>query len=449
MNSNYSTDTDKGLYKKVWLNKEEVKIGINQLPYSFPENKVTILVVNKQEEEISKTRSIIKFNVTFHKEFNFLMNNDGHCVDELFCFKELFFKEITFQNANYFIIFAARGKWFTKDILQQDLIGKPLLKVFIRIMNNLFNYNLSQNVNKEDQSVAFIYDNNEKKCYEPIESKGLMKLEYIWSPDKIICDHYEEGLMIGFASQSKFNVNGQNYTTGFGWYLNGSGYKYPGDSISISSNIYFGSKTIIEVKYDFKKETISYNVNGQNYEDVFTNVKDTGIRFLEKREFTNREEEIKREYKKRTEELQQKEEELQKEIQEIDKIKQKMSTTTLLSTNKPIKLNVGGTVFTTLLNTLTSEPDTFFVTFFSDYFAKEMTDVCYFIDRDPKYFNLILNHLRGNDIVKKIESLNDNDLLNFVEEVHYYQIESLMKKLPKKGIIILKQMGVELLDKIL
>ncbi|KAL9647979.1 hypothetical protein ABK040_016670 [Willaertia magna] len=339
MISNNNTDTDKGLYKKVWLNKE-VKIGTNQLPYSFPENKVTILVVNKQEEEISKTRSIIKFNVTSHKEFNFLMNNDGHCVDELFCFKELFFKEITFQNANYFIIFAARGKWFTKDILQQDLIGKPLLKVFIRIMNNLFKYNLSQNVNKEDQSVAFIYDNNERKCYEPTESKGLMKLEYIWSSDKIICDHYEakvhtnvgwhekccfiqcgnavqlsnenkrikkingegnwncgalgqvnchhykikiitppkyrEGLMIGFASQSKFNVNGQNYTTGFGWYLNGSGYKYPGDSISISSNIYFGSKTIIEVKYDSKKETISYNVNGQNYEDVFTNVKDTG-----------------------------------------------------------------------------------------------------------------------------------------------------------------------------
>ncbi|KAL9654732.1 hypothetical protein ABK040_008529 [Willaertia magna] len=354
-----NNNSKEGPYKTVWLNKEEVRIGTNQLPHQFPDNKVTVLVVNKQEEKIDQKKSKIKFNVTFCKEFNFLLNNnDEDRVDELFRFKEFFKKISASQNNNYFIIFAARGKWFTKDILQQEIIGKPLLDKFICVMGGLFNYYPYQFVNDEDQSVAFIYDNNEKKCFEPKKENNYMHLKYIKFPDKTICDshkakvhkivgwcedlgqllkemdikvekkqccfiqcgsnaqlsngnkrikkvgtsgwncgalgdlnchHYKikiitppsGGLMIGFAQKSKFIVNGPNYSSGFGWYLYGNGGKYSssnykGSSDSIGSNINKTSGTIIEVKYNSKKETISYIINGQNYENVFTNVKDTG-----------------------------------------------------------------------------------------------------------------------------------------------------------------------------
>ncbi|KAL9656400.1 hypothetical protein ABK040_005166 [Willaertia magna] len=108
-----------------------------------------------------------------------------------------------------------------------------------------------------------------------------------------------------------------------------------------------------------------------------------------------------------------------------------------------IKLNIGGAIFTTLLSTLISEKDTFFEKFFGDHFSKEMVDGCYLIDRDAKYFDLILNHMRGKDISRKLEELKESDLFDFVEEVVFYQITSLMPKLPKKGIKMLKELGIE------
>lgn len=62
---------------------------------------------------------------------------------------------------------------------------------------------------------------------------------------------------------------------------------------------------------------------------------------------------------------------------------------------KKIKLNVGGKIFVTTIQTLTKDPDSMLASMFSGRF--DMTpdeDDAFFIDRDPKYFRFILNFLR-------------------------------------------------------
>src|SRR5947209_16168674 len=68
-------------------------------------------------------------------------------------------------------------------------------------------------------------------------------------------------------------------------------------------------------------------------------------------------------------------------------------------TNKRIvKLNIGGTTFTTSLSTLTTQ-ETFFSALLSGAFEVVEDEFgAYFIDRDPRNFHLILNYLRGQDI---------------------------------------------------
>jgi hypothetical protein len=55
----------------------------------------------------------------------------------------------------------------------------------------------------------------------------------------------------------------------------------------------------------------------------------------------------------------------------------------------------------TSVDTLTHEKDTFFSTLFSGNFKTDFKNESsrdeYFIDRDPTYFGLILNHLRGSN----------------------------------------------------
>ncbi len=95
-----------------------------------------------------------------------------------------------------------------------------------------------------------------------------------------------------------------------------------------------------------------------------------------------------------------------------------------------IKLNIGGTVFTTTIDTMVSERDTFFSASMSDivivltftivFSGKFNTspddDGEYFIDRDATHFDIILNHLRGVDVSSKIKELkgSQKDLLQEV-----------------------------------
>ena len=64
------------------------------------------------------------------------------------------------------------------------------------------------------------------------------------------------------------------------------------------------------------------------------------------------------------------------------------------------KVNVGGTIFTTLTSTLSSYPSSMLAAMFSGRHnvVRDENDVV-FIDRDPKYFHLILSFLRGEEMI--------------------------------------------------
>ncbi|KAL9656398.1 hypothetical protein ABK040_005164 [Willaertia magna] len=108
-----------------------------------------------------------------------------------------------------------------------------------------------------------------------------------------------------------------------------------------------------------------------------------------------------------------------------------------------ITLNVGGTLFRISSNNLLLEGDTFFT---KEGMANKIEGCAentqFDIDRDPKYFGLILNHLRRVDISREINNLSEVELFSFVQEVKFYEIGSLMRILPFKGKQMLKELRV-------
>ena len=122
------------------------------------------------------------------------------------------------------------------------------------------------------------------------------------------------------------------------------------------------------------------------------------------------------------------------------KVASSTSVASKLGKNQMIKLNVGGKIFATNLSTITSVKETFFTGYFNDHFdpKPEEEDNAFFIDRPFEQFQLILNYLRGIDIKQKIKTLNESDLIDFIEEVVYYQITPIYDLLPQSGIRILR-----------
>ena len=60
-----------------------------------------------------------------------------------------------------------------------------------------------------------------------------------------------------------------------------------------------------------------------------------------------------------------------------------------------VKLNIGGSYFTTNVQTLTKDPNTMLAAMFSGKFEmKPCEDGAFFIDRDGTHFRFILNYLR-------------------------------------------------------
>ena len=92
-----------------------------------------------------------------------------------------------------------------------------------------------------------------------------------------------------------------------------------------------------------------------------------------------------------------------------------------------IILNVGGKRFETSRQTLTSVPDTYLASMFSGRFelAPDAEDGSYFIDRDPKHFNLVLNYLRdsgssNNKASVKAGTMDEHERKDFVDELMFY-----------------------------
>eukprot|EP00026_Physarum_polycephalum_P011907 Phypoly_transcript_12155.p1 GENE.Phypoly_transcript_12155~~Phypoly_transcript_12155.p1 ORF type:complete len:331 (+),score=42.69 Phypoly_transcript_12155:133-1125(+) len=87
--------------------------------------------------------------------------------------------------------------------------------------------------------------------------------------------------------------------------------------------------------------------------------------------------------------------------------------------SRKVVMDVGGKRFTTTRDTLLSVEDTYFTALLSGHFQAEK-DGSYFIDRNPKYFAIILEFLRTGQF--SVSHLNREQIENLKIELDFYQI---------------------------
>lgn len=96
------------------------------------------------------------------------------------------------------------------------------------------------------------------------------------------------------------------------------------------------------------------------------------------------------------------------------------------SVKSMVKLNVGGTIFATTKDTLLVEHGSYFTNLLSEYFAIDTDENgCYFIDRNPKYFGIILDYLRTKVLITDVLTPQEKKMLHL--EIEYYHIPSLLR----------------------
>ncbi|CAF0859943.1 unnamed protein product [Rotaria sp. Silwood1] len=115
------------------------------------------------------------------------------------------------------------------------------------------------------------------------------------------------------------------------------------------------------------------------------------------------------------------------EEKEWKDIKVKLATTSMKGM---VILNVGGDKYTTSIETLTCEKNTFFTALFSEQWQleKDPDDRSIFIDRNGTIFTYILEYLRTNMLPDNV--MNDKSLLKrLIVEAEYFRLHSLMDRL--------------------
>ena len=96
-----------------------------------------------------------------------------------------------------------------------------------------------------------------------------------------------------------------------------------------------------------------------------------------------------------------------------------------------IKLNVGGNIYQTSLETLTKHPESLLAELFSGRFnLKQGSDGCYFVDRDGTHFRHILNYLRSG--TAPVLSVLKTDAEEILQEAEYYGLIGLVKAINNK-----------------
>lgn len=89
-----------------------------------------------------------------------------------------------------------------------------------------------------------------------------------------------------------------------------------------------------------------------------------------------------------------------------------------------VKLNVGGEIFETSLQTLTKDPNSMLAVMFSGKFNMKPTeDGTFFIDRDGTYFRFILNFLRTGTLTLPEDTVVYEEVM---KEAKFYQIQQLI-----------------------
>ena len=96
-----------------------------------------------------------------------------------------------------------------------------------------------------------------------------------------------------------------------------------------------------------------------------------------------------------------------------------------------VRLNVGGQVFETSKPTLLAEPGSmFYALIHSGAFVPDAQTGDFFIDRDPKFFGVLLHYLRDNrrdgHLNLDMDDLSPAGKEMLRSDVEYYQLESLM-----------------------
>jgi len=110
---------------------------------------------------------------------------------------------------------------------------------------------------------------------------------------------------------------------------------------------------------------------------------------------------------------------------ERERLTQKFNKFVLTET---IMLNVGGTIFSTSLTTLTSQKGSLFDSMFSSAFeSKKESDGSIFIDRNPKHFGYILDYLRGS--FPPVENFSKREIDELKIEADFYQLTALLSLL--------------------
>ncbi len=94
-----------------------------------------------------------------------------------------------------------------------------------------------------------------------------------------------------------------------------------------------------------------------------------------------------------------------------------------------IKLNIGGKIFTTSKTTLLMYPNSFFSAMLSSGKWNPDEDGEYFIDRNPKYFDILLDFMRngGLDSNSEVYDMNKKEKESLRREAEFYLLDSLIE----------------------
>ena len=90
------------------------------------------------------------------------------------------------------------------------------------------------------------------------------------------------------------------------------------------------------------------------------------------------------------------------------------------------KLNVGGHVYWTTHDTLTSHGPNMLAAMLRHPNPGQKVDDAFFIDRDPETFRWILNHLRGSKTLPRKDSV---DMYLLKEEAEYFAMDDLLMRI--------------------
>ena len=130
-----------------------------------------------------------------------------------------------------------------------------------------------------------------------------------------------------------------------------------------------------------------------------------------------------------TEDLTHKKEEFDADVQRFEEEVQRMKSLHKIQQTR-IKLDIGGHVYTTSLQTLSRDPNSMIAAMFSGkHELHQEADGSYFIDRDGTYFRYILNFLRDGYIDAGTLPNDSVALKELLRESKYYQLTELAEYL--------------------